>query len=42
MSMTMADTLEGTRTDLTVDKVEYGVGLRPDDFSRVQLERGVR
>lgn len=42
MAMTMADAVEGTRTDLVVDKAEYGVGLRPDDFSRVQLERGVR
>jgi hypothetical protein len=41
-AMTMADALEGTRTELIVDKAEYGVGLRPDDFSRVQLERGVR
>ena len=41
-SMTMTDALEGTRTDLVVEKAEYDVGLRPGDFSRVQLERGVR
>ncbi|HEX6323716.1 MAG TPA: outer membrane lipoprotein-sorting protein [Vicinamibacterales bacterium] len=41
-SMTMSDALEGTRTDLIVEKAEYDVGLRPDDFSRVQLERGIR
>lgn len=41
-AMTMADAAEGTRTDLVVDKAEYGVGLKPEDFSRVQLERGVR
>jgi hypothetical protein len=41
-SMTMSDALERTRTDLVVEKAEYNVGLRPDDFSRVQLERGVR
>ena len=41
-AMTMADATEGTRTDLIVDKAEYGVGLKADDFSRVQLERGVR
>lgn len=41
-AMTMTDALEGTRTDLRVDKAEYGVGLRPADFSRVQLERGIR
>ncbi|HUF23649.1 MAG TPA: outer membrane lipoprotein-sorting protein [Vicinamibacterales bacterium] len=41
-SMTMSDALEGTRTDLVVEKAEYNVGLGPDDFSRVQLERGIR
>lgn len=41
-SMTMTDALEGTRTDLVVEKAEYDVGLGPGDFSRVQLERGVR
>ncbi len=39
-SMTMSDALEGTRTDLIVDKAEYDVGLKPEDFSRVRLERG--
>ena len=42
MSMTMTDALEGTRTDLVVEKAEYDVGLGPGDFSRVQLERGIR
>lgn len=41
-SMTMSDTLEGTRTHLIVDKAEYDVGLSAADFSRVQLERGGR
>lgn len=41
-SMTMTDALEGTRTDLVVEKAEYNVGLTPADFSRVQLERGIR
>ncbi|MEX2270804.1 MAG: outer membrane lipoprotein-sorting protein [Vicinamibacterales bacterium] len=41
-SMTMADALAGTRTDLIVEKAEYGVGLGPGDFTRVQLERGAR
>jgi hypothetical protein len=41
-SMTMSDSLEGTRTDLIVEKAEYNVGLKADDFSRVQLERFVR
>ena len=42
MAMTMADALEGTRTDLLVEKAEYDVGLKATDFSRVQLERGAR
>lgn len=41
-AMTMADAVEGTRTDLVVEKAEYDVGLKAGDFSRVQLERGVR
>jgi hypothetical protein len=41
-AMTMADALEGTRTDLVVEKAEYDVGLKAADFSRVQLERGAR
>jgi hypothetical protein len=41
-AMTMSDAAEGTRTDLVVDKAEYNVGLKPDDFGRVQLERGIR
>ena len=41
-AMTMSDAAEGTRTDLVVTKAEYDVGLKPDDFSRVQLERGIR
>jgi hypothetical protein len=39
MSMSMADALQQTRTDLVVEKAEYGIGLGPGDFSRVQLER---
>lgn len=42
MAMTMADAAEGTRTDLVVEKAEYNVGLKASDFTRVQLERGVR
>ena len=29
-----------TRTELVIEKVEYDVGLKPDDFSRRELERG--
>ena len=42
MAMTMADAVEGTRTDLVVEKAEYDVGLKPSDFTRAQLERGGR
>jgi hypothetical protein len=37
--MRMTDARERTRTDLVLEKVEYDVGLRPDDFSRRELER---
>jgi hypothetical protein len=41
MAMTMRDDLQRTRTDMTVEHVAYNVGLRPDDFSRRELERAV-
>ena len=41
-SMTMTDALEGTRTDLVVEKAEYDVGLGPEDLSREPLARGAR
>jgi hypothetical protein len=40
MEMRMVDALQRTRTDLTLEKVEYNVGLKADDFSRRELERG--
>lgn len=40
MEMRMSDALQRTRTDLTLEKVEYNVGLKADDFSRRELERG--
>ena len=40
MEMRMTDALQRTRTDLTLEKVEYNVGLKADDFSRRELERG--
>ena len=40
LEMRMSDSLQRTRTDLVIDKVEYDVGLKPDDFSRRELERG--
>ena len=34
--------VERTRTELVIEKVEYNVGLTPDDFSRRELERAER
>jgi len=39
MAMSMADVLQQTRTELTVEQAAYDVGLTPDDFSRRELER---
>ena len=39
LEMRMTDALQRTRTELSLDKVEYDVGLTPDDFTRRQLER---
>jgi hypothetical protein len=38
--MRMSDAVQRTRTELVLEKVEYDVGLKPDDFSRRELERG--
>jgi hypothetical protein len=40
LEMRMVDARERTRTDLVIEKVEYDVGLKPEDFSRRELERG--
>ena len=40
LEMRMTDARARTRTELVVEKVEYDVGLKPDDFSRRELERG--
>ena len=40
LELRMADALQRTRTELVLDNVEYDVGLKPDDFSRRELERG--
>jgi hypothetical protein len=42
LEMTMADALQRTRTELVIEKVEYDVGLTPEDVSRRELERGIR
>jgi hypothetical protein len=38
VEMRMADTVQRTRTELVLEKVEYDIGLKPDDFSRRALE----
>lgn len=40
LEMTMADAEQRTRTDLVMEKVDYDLGLKADDFSRRELERG--
>jgi hypothetical protein len=39
MDAEMTNTLEKSRTELTIDRVEYNVGLKEGDFSRRELER---
>lgn len=39
MSSEMTNSLEKSRTDLTVEAADYNVGLREADFSRRELER---
>jgi hypothetical protein len=40
MDSEMTNTLEKTRTELTVESMDYNVGLKEADFSRRELERG--
>jgi hypothetical protein len=42
MDAEMSNALEKTRTELAVEKSEYNVGLREADFSRRELERGIK
>jgi len=39
LELRMTDALQRTRTELVMEKVEYNVGLKPEDFSRRELER---
>lgn len=41
LAMTMADAQARTRTELTIEQVDYDIGLGPDDFTRRELERPV-
>lgn len=40
MDARMTNALEKTRTDLTIERMDYNVGLKESDFSRRELERG--
>jgi hypothetical protein len=40
LDMIMTDSLQRTRTELVIEKMEYDVGLTADAFSRRELERG--
>ena len=40
LEMRMTDSLQRTKTELVLERVEYDVGLKADDFSRRELERG--
>lgn len=42
MDAQMVNTLENTRTDLTIREADYNVGLDAADFTRRELEREVR
>jgi hypothetical protein len=42
MDVAMVNELEKTRTELAVAKAGYNVGLKEADFSRRELEQGVR
>ena len=41
MDAEMTNTLEKSRTELVVEKMDYNVGLKESDFTRRELERGV-
>ncbi len=42
MDSEMSDALERSRTELAIDKIEYNVGLKEVDFTRRELERGIK
>jgi hypothetical protein len=42
MDAEMTNALEKSRTELTIEKADYNVGLAEADFSRRELERGAR
>ncbi len=40
MDLEMTNALEKSRTELTIESIDYNVGLKESDFSRRGLERG--
>ena len=42
MDSEMTDHLEKSRTELAIEQIDYNVGLKEADFSRRELERGVK
>jgi hypothetical protein len=42
MDSEMSDALQKSRTELLIEKFEYNVGLKEADFTRRELERGVK
>nr|MBA2303217.1 outer membrane lipoprotein-sorting protein [Acidobacteriota bacterium] len=42
MDAEMSNSIEKSRTELTIEKTDYNVGLAEADFSRRELERGIR
>ena len=42
MDAEMTNALEKSRTELTIEKMDYNVGLKDTDFTRRELESGIR
>jgi hypothetical protein len=42
MDSEMSNSIEKSRTELSIEKADYNVGLSEADFSRRELERGIR
>lgn len=42
MDAAMTNALEKSRTELTIEKIGYNVGLKESDFTRRELERGIK
>jgi len=42
LASTMTNDLDGTRTELAIEKIEYNVGLKEDAFTRRELEAAIK